>query len=148
MNTPKRQAVSQSMSREGRREATARGRRIRAATDLTHSPDFDLQHGEEWTGGRPCDYYTIQHKGVKAHLRFDYMWKVRCPALGIEENFLNQPPDDLAKAIEDLIDQHLPNPSLSPAARLRQSTPAVRELAQRHTISVAVADEIMLERAS
>ncbi len=139
-------AVSKSRSRAGRIEATGRGRRIRAATDLTNCPDFDLQHGDEYKGGSPCSYYTLQYLGVKAHLRFDYMWTVRCPLLGIEKLFLNQVPIDLAKEIESWIDQHLPSPGASPRAQLRQSTPAVQELAQRHNISVSLADEMVLER--
>jgi hypothetical protein len=146
MNSPKRQAVSKSKSRLGRIEATGHARRIRAATDLTHSPNFDLQHGDEYTGGHPCSYYTLQYRGVKAHLRFNFMWTVKCPALGIEKNFQNQVPQDLAQQIENWIDQYLPTSGASPAARLRQSTPAVRDLAARHDIPIALADEMMLER--
>ena len=146
MNNPKRQAVSRSRSREGRREATARARRTRSAVDLTNDPNFDLQYGSEWDGGPPCDYYTLQYRGVKAHLRFDYMWVVKVPSLAIETLFSNQVPDTLAKEIETWIDEHLPSPSTSIATKLRQSTPAVQDLAQRHGISLEIADEIMLER--
>lgn len=106
MKKPKRQ-VSKSRSRESRREAIARGQRIRAATDLTHSPDFDLQYGEDWQGGSPCSYYTLQYRGEKAHLRFDYTWKVRVPSLGLETQFPNQVADTLAKEIESWIDENL-----------------------------------------
>lgn len=147
MKNSKRQAVSKSRSHEGRIEATGRAHRIRAATDLTHSPDFDLQYGEEWPGGKPTSYYTLQHRGIKAHLRFDFMWTVKAPQLDIEKMFLNQAPDTLAAEIESWIDQHLPAPGASPAALLRQATQAVQELAQRHSISVALADELMFERS-
>lgn len=145
MKHPKRQAVSSSNSRESRREATARGRRIQAATDLTNCPNFDLQYGDDYEGGHPCSYYTLQYRGVKAHLRFDYMWMVKVPSLGIEKNFLNQVPQDLASEIEAWIDEQLPQPT-SQQALLRQSTPAVKEFAARHGISVSVADEIAFER--
>ena len=145
MKNKVRQAVSRSRSREGRTEATARGRRIRSATDLTNCPSFDLQYGEEWAGGSPTDYYTLQYRAVLAHLRFNYMWIVKVPQLDIEQTFLNQVPQDLAKEIETWIDEHLPS-HLPPAALLRQSTPAVQEFAARHDIPVSVADEIMLER--
>jgi hypothetical protein len=105
-----------------------------------------MQYGDDWNGGSPCDYYTLQWRGVKAHLRFDFMWKVRCPSLGIEKNFLNQTPKDLAQKIEDWIDQHIDPPPTSPQAKVRQATPVVQKLAQRHGISVQLADEITLER--
>lgn len=143
MNPPRKQAAK---SREGRIEATGRARRIRSATDLTNSPDFDLQYDEEWTGGKPTSYYTLQYRGHKAHLRFDYMWTVKCPSLGIETMFLNQLPESLAKQIESWIDQHLPSPAADPRAKLRQAAQAVQELAQRHNISVSLADEMILER--
>ena len=147
MKSPRKQ-VSKSRSREGRREATARAQRICAATDLTNSPDFDLQYGEEWRGGSPCSYYTLQYLGKKAHLRFDFMWRVKVPSLGLEKTFLNQSPDTLAREIEFWIDENLLVPATSPAAaRLRQSSQAVRELADRHGIPIDVADEIMLERS-
>lgn len=147
MKNSKRQ-VSKSRSTEGRREATARGRRIRVATDLTHCPSFDLQYGEDWKGGSPTNYYTIQYRGVKAHLRFDYMWRVKAPSLDLERTFLNQSPDTLATEIESWIDENLPAPATSPvAARLQQSSQAVRKLADRHGIPIDVADEIMLERS-
>lgn len=144
MKHPKRQ-VSTSFSREGRREATTRGRRIRSATDLSNCPDFDLQYGDQWGGGSPTSYYTLQYRGVKAHLRFDYMWLVKVPQLDIEKSFLNQVPQDLALEIEAWIDEHLPG-HLSPAAKLRQATPAVKAFATRHGIPIAVADEIVFER--
>lgn len=129
-------------------EAIARANRIRMATDLTHSSDFDLQRGDEYRSGHPCSYYTLQYRGVKAHLRFDYMWTVRCPSLDIEELFLNQTPDTLAREIETWIDEHLPfNGHLSPNAQLRQSTPAVKDFATKHGISIEVAYEMMLERS-
>lgn len=142
MKNSKRQ---EAVSREGRREATGHARRIRAATDLTHCPDFDLQYGEEYRGGHPCSYYTLQYRGIKAHLRFDFMWSVKVPQLDIEKLFLNQPPSSLAKEIEDWIDDHI-EPLPGPRANLRQASHAVRELAARHNISLQLADEIMLER--
>lgn len=145
MKNSKRQAISKSSSREGRREATARARRIRSATDLTNSPNFDLQYGNEWSGGSPTDYYTLQYKGILAHLRFNYMWMVKVPSLAIEETFLNQVPQDLAQEIEEWIDDHIPQ-ATSSSALLRQATPAVQQMAARHNIPVSVADEIMLER--
>lgn len=135
-----------SRSREARRESTARGRRIQSATDLTNSPDFDLQYGDEWGGGSPCDYYTLQYRGHKAHLRFSYMWMVKVPSLGIEGQFLNQTPNTLAQEIENWIDAHIEPPTTSSHAKVRQATPAVQGLTARHNITITLADEMMLER--
>lgn len=135
-----------SRSGEARREAVGHARRVRSATDLTNNPDFDLQYGDEWTGGSPCDYYTLQYRGVKAHLRFDFMWTVKVPVLLIEKMFINQVPEVLAQEIETWLDQHLDPPVTSPVAQLRQSTPDVRNLAARHGINVQLADEMMIER--
>ncbi len=137
--------VSLSRSREGRREATAHANRIKASTRLADYPNFGRDYGE-WDD-KVAGYFTYSHYGTQVKLRFSHdscEWTAR--ARGIETHFPHQAPEALQVALNEWIVHLSPRRPTSPQAQLRQSTQAVQEFAARHNISVALADEIMLER--
>lgn len=140
--------VSSSRSREGRREAVARANRMKADLNLALSPQFDQDYGPYGKSGNPAGFFTYTHLGYEIRLRFNqvsYEWLATCPHFDIEKTFPHQSPQDIQTLLNDWLLDHI-NPPTSPQALLRQSTPAVNDLAQRHGISVNVADEMLFER--
>jgi hypothetical protein len=126
-------------SRQGRIEAGNHKRTLRRTLDLSKYQGFDWEPG----------HYIYNHLGIEVKLRFSqetYEWTAKCPHLKIETSFPHQPPQDIQELLNDwLLTHHTERPT-SPEARLRQSTPAVQKLANRHGIPVSVADELVLER--
>jgi hypothetical protein len=125
-------------SRQGRIEAGNHKRTLRHTLDLSKYQGFDWEPG----------HYIYNHLGIEVKLRFSqetYEWTAKAHKLGIEKSFPHQPPQDIQAKLNDWLLAHTERPT-SPEAQLRQSTPAVQQLANRHGIPVGVADELMLER--
>ncbi len=147
MNSPRKQAVSKSRSREGRREATARANMMKATLNLASSPLFDQDFGPYGPNGTPAGFFTYTHLGYEIRLRFNqdtWEWLATCPHFGIEKTFPHQPHRDIQNLLNDWLLERIGPPS--PQAKLRQSTPAVKQMADRHNIPLWLADDFMLER--
>ncbi|MCP4083189.1 MAG: hypothetical protein GY743_23450 [Planctomycetaceae bacterium] len=132
MKTPKRQVSKQSIQ-----ERANHKRHLRRTLDLSKS-------GFGWEPGA----YIYNHLGVEIKLRFNqemWEWTAKAHHLGIEITFAHQPPQDIQALLNDWITENTAKPT-SPSAKLRQATPAVKQMAQRHNIPIGLADELMLER--
>lgn len=122
-------------------------RQIEAITD---HPDFEYDPGEQSilnpTDNRPAATIYTGPLGYAVRMRFDVAWVCKCEALGIECVVVNQPPEDVAQALNDWISGHIDRP-IALAAQLRAATPAVLELAAKYDISLSLALEMVEERA-
>lgn len=133
--------------RSSKAEATGRANRIRGGLGLTSNPNFIEDYGIWHSTGRTTSYVSYTFLGYEIQLRFvnDGEWKAICHHFKIEITFPNQTPDQIQIILNDWLRPYIER-ATSPDAQLRQLTPAVQELAQRHNIPVTLADEITLER--
>lgn len=129
---------------KGRRRqgAVSHANRIRAAT----CPTFAARdYGELKPGGNPTGYFSCQILGYEVKLRFNMVWTAYCPHFDIEIQFTHRSDNAKIVFLTDWITALIEAPQ-SPAAKLRQATPAVLYLADYHDIAIPLAREIYEER--
>lgn len=121
---------------------------IKAETNLAHSPHFDRVYGPFGASGRETGYFTYTYLGYEIRLRWSqvsHQWAATCPALGIETSFPNQSIEKIQPLLDNWLTEHVGRP-VSFDAHLRQSSPAVRQLAEKHDVPFEIALEIYEER--
>lgn len=128
-------------------EAVGQANQMRAALNIASHPDFIDDYGIWHSTGRPTSYVSYTHLGYEVRLRFssDGEWVATCPHFDITTSFPNQIPENIQEILNDWLLAHIERP-VSHDAHLRQCRPAVLELANRHSISPALALEIYEER--
>lgn len=135
-------------SKSRQTEVTSRTNRMRGALNLASHPNFDRDYGPYGKNGTPAGFFVYNHLGYEVQLRFSqepHEWTATCPHFGIQTSFPNQTPENIQEILNDWLLGHIERP-VNHATHVRQLTPAVQELAQRHNIAVSLADEIILER--
>lgn len=122
-------------------EAVGRANRLKAST----VPAFATPEYGEWKpGGNPAGYFKCEILGIEVKLRLGMVWTAYCPHFDIQVQFTNRPDSAMVIFLADWLTAHIEAPQ-SPA-KLRQATPAVLDMAQRHNISPALALEFYEER--
>lgn len=136
-------------SRSRQAEAVGRANRTKGALNLASHPDFTGDYGIWEATGRPASYVSYTHLGYEVRLRFsqdDCEWRATCTHFNISITFPNQTPENIQEILNAWLLAHIERP-VSPDAHLRQCQRAVLELANRHSISPALALEMYEERA-
>ncbi len=126
-----------------RQEANARTSRIKTATKLASR--FAKDYGEFRPGGSATSFLKCTVLGYEVRLRLGYAWTAYCSHFDTEVQFTNRPDADMLIFLSSWLQAHIDRPQ-TPAAQLRQATPAVLYLADCHDICEPLADEIMRGR--